>query len=146
MSGGTHFAAIAGRYRATGFTLVEVMVALTILSLVMLVTVTGFRTLGNTQGAITRLTGRVDEIRSVSSYLRDLFESTVVGEDYGGFTAGGGDQGEARFALGEDFRHLRVVAVNQAARDHLIVPAMILAVRDGAGERGARICRGGAGG
>lgn len=73
-----------------GFTLVEVMVALTILSLVMIVTVTGFRTLGNTQVSIDRMTDRVDEIRSVSSFLRDAFEATVVGDDLEGLTLGGG--------------------------------------------------------
>ena len=85
---------------ARGFTLVEVMVALTILSLVMLVTVTGFRTLGNTQGAITRLTDRVDEIRSVSSFLRDAFEASVIGDDRGGLSLGGsGGDGEGFFRL-----------------------------------------------
>ena len=73
-----------------GFTLVEVMVALTILSLVMIVTVTGFRTLGNTQASIDRMTDRVDEIRSVSSFLREAFEATVVGDNNEGLTLGGG--------------------------------------------------------
>ena len=50
--------------RQRGFTLVEVMVALTILSLVMLATVTGLRTLANTQVAIERMTSRVDEVRT----------------------------------------------------------------------------------
>ncbi|MEQ8517148.1 MAG: prepilin-type N-terminal cleavage/methylation domain-containing protein [Chromatocurvus sp.] len=76
--------------RARGFTLVEVMVALTILTLVMLATVTGLRTLGNTQVAIERLTGRVDEMRSVSSFLRDTLNSAVTGSDTGGLTLGGG--------------------------------------------------------
>lgn len=85
----TAFAARRGS-AAAGFTLVEVMVALTILSLVMVVTVTGFRTLGNTQVSIDRMTDRVDEIRSVSSFLRDAFEATVVGDDNEGLTLGGG--------------------------------------------------------
>ena len=90
----------AARFGEAGFTLVEVMVALTIFSLVMVVTVTGFRTLGNTQGAITRLTDRVDEIRSVSSFLRDAFEATVVGDDLGGLSLGGqGGAGEGFFRL-----------------------------------------------
>lgn len=76
--------------RARGFTLVEVMVALTILTLVMLATVTGLRTLGDTQVAIERLTGRVDEMRSVSSFLRDTLNSAVTGSDSGGLTLGGG--------------------------------------------------------
>ena len=41
-----------GSRAAGGFTLVEVVVALTILALIMLATVTGLRTLANTQGAV----------------------------------------------------------------------------------------------
>ena len=89
-----------------GFTLVEVMVALTILSLVMMATVTGLRTLANTQGAIERTTNRVDEIRSVSSFLRDLLESAVVGEDMGGLSLGGGSSEATYFVWGEDFLEL----------------------------------------
>lgn len=78
--------------RQRGFTLVEVMVALTILSLVMVATVTGLRTLAGTQAAVERLTGRVDEVRTVSSFLRDTLESAVMGKgasDSGGLTLGG---------------------------------------------------------
>ena len=67
-----------------GFTLVEVIVGLAILSLVMLATVTGFRTLGNTAGTINKMTDRVDELRSVSSFLRDALENSVVGTESGG--------------------------------------------------------------
>ncbi|NQY02335.1 MAG: prepilin-type N-terminal cleavage/methylation domain-containing protein [Halieaceae bacterium] len=90
--------------RDAGFTLIEVMVALTILSLVMVVTVTGLRTLGNTQSAITRLTDRVDEIRSVSSFLRDAFDATIVGDDLGGLTLGGNGSGSGTgfFRIEED--------------------------------------------
>tara|TARA_R110002110_G_scaffold415765_2_gene655200 strand:- start:52995 stop:53621 length:627 start_codon:yes stop_codon:yes gene_type:complete len=69
-----------------GFTLVEVMVSVTILSLVMLTTVTGFRTLANTQTSIEGLTGRVDDIRTVSTFLRDTLESSVL--DPSGGTGG----------------------------------------------------------
>lgn len=61
-----------------GFTLVEVMVALSILSLVLLATVTGLRTLANTQTTLERVTSRVDEVRSVSGFIRDSFESAVL--------------------------------------------------------------------
>ena len=76
--------------RQYGFTLVEVMVALTILSLVMLATVTGLRTLANTQVAIERMTQRVDEVRTVSSFLRDALESAVVGSSRSRLSTGGG--------------------------------------------------------
>ncbi|MDP5070926.1 MAG: prepilin-type N-terminal cleavage/methylation domain-containing protein, partial [Congregibacter sp.] len=73
-----------------GFTLVEMMVSITILSLVMLATVTGLRTLASTQVSLGRVTDRNDEIRSVSSFLRDALESAVVGSSTGGLSVGGG--------------------------------------------------------
>ena len=79
------------REGGAGFTLVEVMVALSILSLVLLGTVTGLRTLASTQSALERKTSRMDEVRSVSGLLRDLMESAVVGSDGGGLSLGGGD-------------------------------------------------------
>ena len=85
-----------------GFTLVEVMVALTILTMVLLGTVTGMRTLGNTQASIERATSRVDEVRTVSGFLRDLMESAVVGGK-GGLTLGGGGLASTYFRLGEGF-------------------------------------------
>ena len=72
-----------------GFTLVEVMVAMAVLSLIMLATISGLRTLGNTQGAIDRMTERVDELRTISSFLRDTLETTVVGESSSGLSLGG---------------------------------------------------------
>ena len=78
LSRGSFHQAIGGR----GFTLVEVMVALTILSLVMMATVTGLRTLANTQTAIERATHRVDEIRR----WQERPASGVL-EDWGGTPA-----------------------------------------------------------
>lgn len=74
---------------ASGFTLVEVMVSLTILSLVMLATITGLRTLASTQVAIERVTERVDEVRTLSSFLRDTFETIAPGSGSGGLSQGG---------------------------------------------------------
>ncbi|TDG16021.1 general secretion pathway protein GspJ [Seongchinamella unica] len=76
------------------------MVALTILTMVLLATVTGMRTLGNTQVSIERATSRVDEIRTVSEFLRDLMESTIVGGK-GGLTMGGGAREATYFRLSE---------------------------------------------
>lgn len=73
-----------GRATAAGFTLVEVVVSLAVLSLIMLATVTALRTFGNTQAAAERLIERVDEIRSVSGFLRDGLEAAVVAPDAGG--------------------------------------------------------------
>lgn len=86
-----------------GFTLVEVMVALTILSMVLLGTVTALRTLGNTQVSLEKVSARVDEVRTVSEFLRDLMESTVVGSSSGGLGLGGGARDATYFRLGEGF-------------------------------------------
>ena len=91
---------------AEGFTLVEVMVALTILSLVMMVTVTGLRTLANTQSAIERVTIRVDEVRSVSTFLRDLLASASSGTDPNTLTLGGSTEDQSYFVSGNDFLEL----------------------------------------
>jgi general secretion pathway protein J len=85
------------------FTLVEVMVALTILALVLMTTVTALRTLGNTQSSIERTTDRVDEVRSVSTFLRELLESAVIARDSGEFSLGGGGDDASYFRHGEDF-------------------------------------------
>ena len=76
--------------KSQGVTLVEMMVSVTILSLVMLATVTGLRTLASTQSSLNKVIDRNDEIRSVSSFLRDALESAVVGSSSGGLTVGGG--------------------------------------------------------
>ncbi|RLA49009.1 MAG: general secretion pathway protein GspJ [Gammaproteobacteria bacterium] len=85
-----------------GFTLVEVMVALTILSLVMLATVTGLRTLANTQVAIERMTGRVDEVRTVSGFLRDALESSIIGSNTSGMSVGGLGSDATFFEISSD--------------------------------------------
>lgn len=73
-----------------GFTLVEVVVALAILSLVMLATITALRTLATTQGSLERVTERVDQVRAVSSFLRDTMESAIVGGGANELSLGGG--------------------------------------------------------
>jgi general secretion pathway protein J len=116
-----------------GFTLVEVVVALAILSLVMLATITGLRTLANTQVAIERMTGRVDEMRTVSTFLRDTMDSAAAGDaSGGGLTLGGSSRDGAYLAIepgslawkstilfGEDFGGSYLVRV--AKEDDLLV-------------------------
>ena len=88
---------------AGGFTLVEVVVALAILSLVMLTTITGLRTLANTQAALDRMTGRIDQVRTVSSFLRDTLESAAIGSSAaGGLSLGGSGRESAYFNLTAD--------------------------------------------
>lgn len=84
--------------RAAGFTLVEVVVALSVLSLIMLATITALRTFANTQQSLDRMMGRVDEVRTVSSFLRDTVDSAALGTDGGeGLTLGGGARSAAYF-------------------------------------------------
>jgi general secretion pathway protein J len=86
-----------------GFTLVEVVVALSLLSLVMLATITGLRTLANTQVSVERMTDRVDEVRTVSSFLRDTMESAAVGSGgAGGLSLGAESRESAYFELMPD--------------------------------------------
>ncbi len=89
--------------RQSGFTLVEVIVAMTILSLVLLGAVTGMRTLGNTQASLERVTERVDEMRTVSSFLREMIDTAVVGSNHGGLTLGGGIREATYFRAGSGF-------------------------------------------
>lgn len=88
------------RTQNAGFSLVEVMVALSILSLVLLATITGLRTLANTQVTLERMTQRVDGVRTVSSFLRDSLESAAVGSSSaGGLALGGRSQESAYFEI-----------------------------------------------
>lgn len=57
--------------RASGFTLVEMVVALTILSLLTLATLTALRTLADTQERLENTVDRLDEMRMVSRFLRN---------------------------------------------------------------------------
>lgn len=96
--------AVSARSPASGgFTLVEVVVALSILSLVMLATVTGLRTLANTQVTVERMMQRIDEVRTVSSFLRDTMESAAVGGgDAGGLSLGTKSRESAYFEMTPD--------------------------------------------
>ena len=84
-----------------GFTLVEVVVALTILSLILLATLAALRTFGNTQSSLERVTQRVDEIRTVSGFLRDSLEAAVVGEELTGGLTLGGPSGDPPYFQGD---------------------------------------------
>jgi len=73
----------------SGFTLVEVIVSLAVLSLILLATVTALRTFANTQQTMTRTISQIDEMRTVSSFLRDQLESSVLGSGSDGLSLGG---------------------------------------------------------
>jgi general secretion pathway protein J len=90
---------MTGSASQRGFTLVEVVVALSILALVMLATVTALRTFGNTRSSLDQLITRVDDVRAVSGWLRASFESAVPGRRGSrlGMGAGASASGNAIF-------------------------------------------------
>jgi general secretion pathway protein J len=81
------------RDKTVGFTLIEVVVSLAVLSLILLATVSALRTFANTQVSLDRMMGRVDEVRTVSGFIRDMFEGSVVGQQQGGGLSFGGRGG-----------------------------------------------------
>ena len=66
------------RFETRGFTLVEMMIALVVLSLVSLGTLTALRTMGMTQERLSATTERVDELRQVSQFLRDSLRQAMA--------------------------------------------------------------------
>lgn len=60
-----------------GFTLIEVMVALVLLSMMMVATIAAMRTLGNTRSSVEKLTDRADEIRVLSEFLRNTIGAAM---------------------------------------------------------------------
>jgi general secretion pathway protein J len=94
-----HRRQVAAAGRVEGFTLIEVIVALSILSLVMLATVSALRTFANTQSSLDRMISRIDEVRTVSSFLRDSLDATLFEPGATGLSLGGrGGQEQAYFA------------------------------------------------
>lgn len=71
------------RFEQRGFTLVEMMIALVVLSLVSLGTVTALRTMGMTHERLSATTERVDEIRQVSQFLRDSLRQVMAAPQSG---------------------------------------------------------------
>jgi general secretion pathway protein J len=83
--------------RSGGFTLVEVVVALAVMSLLMIAVVAALRPFGHTQESLDRIADRIDDIRSVSSFLREGLQATVAGSsDSGGLSFGGSGTGSER--------------------------------------------------
>jgi len=77
-----------------GFTLVEVVIALTILALIMLTTLSALRTFADTQERLQRVTERLDEMRLVTALLRRTISQAVPvsrvneGESFGSYFFG----------------------------------------------------------
>ena len=84
--------------KSRGFTLVEVIVALGVLSLILLATVSALRTFANTQVSLDKMVERVDEVRTISSFLRDMLDGAVTGDNQsGGLSFGGRSSALAYF-------------------------------------------------
>ena len=81
------------RHKTDGFTLIEVVVSLAVLSLILLATVSALRTFANTQVSLDKMMGRVDEVRTVSGFIRDMFEGSVAGKQKAGGLSVGGSGG-----------------------------------------------------
>lgn len=90
--------------RDRGFTLIEVMVALTVFTLILAGTLSALRTLANTQSTLQLKTQRIEQVRSVTTFLRDLVESAAGSSARDDdFTLGGGDIGSSYFLVGDGF-------------------------------------------
>ncbi len=63
--------------RQQGLTIVEVLIALVVLSLIMAALVSALRSFGRTQAALDNVTGRITSVRQLSSFLRDSIGSAV---------------------------------------------------------------------
>jgi len=79
-----------------GFTLVEVVVALAVLSLLMTTVLAALRAFGNTQESLEVVASRTDEMRAVSNFLRESLEAAVVDPSDGGLSFGAGLEDGAR--------------------------------------------------
>ncbi len=94
-----------------GFTLVELLVALTLFSVVMAGMVSGLRSLANTQTSLEKAARRVDEMRIVSNFLRDLSDAAVVGGGSGGLSTGGSSVESTYFEFDRDFFAMKSIVM-----------------------------------
>ena len=78
-----------------GFTLVEVVISLTLMSLLVVATLSAVRTLGDTQQRVEAATLRLEEMRLVSQFLRNSLRQAVpvltMARPGGDFLAGGAE-------------------------------------------------------
>jgi len=63
--------------RSPGFTLIEVMIALVIFSMIMLATISGLRTFARTGETVEAVSARADNVRLVSRFLRDSIAAAM---------------------------------------------------------------------
>lgn len=76
---------------SSGFTLIEVLVATTVLSLVLMLTVSAMRMIGSSSSKVIAVVDRNDEMRTVSLFLHDVLRRAgTSGGAQGGGAGGGG--------------------------------------------------------
>lgn len=75
---------------SSGFTLVEVLVATTVLSLVLMLTVSAMRMIGASSSSVLAVVDGNDEMRSVSLFLHDLLRRAATIGDSQAAGSGGG--------------------------------------------------------
>ncbi len=103
--------------RPRGFTLLEVMIALTLLSMIMVATITAMRTLGNTKSTMEQVTNRVDEIRVVSEFLRNTIGAAMPVLRVGSSPEAFSDAGNYGTYFSGDATHLMWVSPLVAGAD-----------------------------
>jgi len=111
-----------------GFTLVEVVIALTILSLIMLTTLTAIRTFADTQTKLQQVTDRLDEMRLVTAFLRRAISQAVpvvrVREEEGYGTYFLGQEDELIWTTpmaGPGFGGLKVLRLSEVDEGQLVL-------------------------
>lgn len=95
--------------RARGFTLIEVLVVITLLSLVMLGMATAMRTMGDTETRVDTRLARIDKLRTIEHFLRQVLgrvsyqRASSLNNTAPGAAAPGGVSGDAlRFEASAD--------------------------------------------
>lgn len=100
-----------------GFTLVEMVVALAIFSMISVAIVGAMRILGNTSTALQTVTTRVEEIRAVSEFLRGSVGAAMPVVRIGDFADGTAPQTRYGTWFRGDARQLQWVAPMLAGAD-----------------------------
>jgi general secretion pathway protein J len=73
-----------------GFTLIEVLVATTVLSLVLMLTVSAMRMIGQSSARVAEAVDRNDEMRAVSLFIRNTIRQATTGSGTSDGQSGGG--------------------------------------------------------
>ncbi|MAT91723.1 MAG: hypothetical protein CME59_03910 [Halioglobus sp.] len=103
--------------RTRGFTLLEMVVALTLLTMITLATVAAMRTFGNTRAALDEVSWRVENVRSVSEFLRARIAAAMPVQRVGEFDDDLDDEsGYGAYLRGSDTQLIWVAPLLGGAR------------------------------